>query len=261
MSMVIIGFGNVGQQLFHTFTKINYSPIQVFWRQDPLHLPSMDIHMSPNQFVSSLEEIKLNARFYFICVPDTRITSVLEQLNGIKLSKHAIIVHTSGTISIKIFNTFRFKNAAVFYPLQTLSKHYIIDMNQVPILITASDNSVQQSLEELGRMISSNVLLCKDELRKKLPVPAVLVNNFVNFLYHLTHKYCEENQIPFDLLFPLMKETLHRVIQGADPKYIQTGPAIRHDESTIDRHIEELKNYPELRSIYILFSKTISNHF
>ncbi|MGQ0739432.1 MAG: DUF2520 domain-containing protein, partial [Bacteroidota bacterium] len=37
----------------------------------------------------------------------------------------------------------------------------------------------------------------------------------------------------------------------------QTGPAMRHDKETIQKHLELLHNYPQLKNIYLLITESI----
>ena len=95
-----------------------------------------------------------------------------------------------------------------------------------------------------------------DETRRKLHLAAVLINNFPNHLYSLTEEYCLKENISFNMLLPLIKEGAHRVM-NASPATIQTGPAIRKDLSTIEKHRSLLKQYPVLLGIYDLFTSSL----
>jgi hypothetical protein len=84
----------------------------------------------------------------------------------------------------------------------------------------------------------------------------VIVNNFVNHLYALAESYCNSEGIDFELLIPLIKETAERV-QYITPLQSQTGPALRNDTDTIQKHIELLQKYPALKRIYETFTGSI----
>ncbi|GAB2771931.1 hypothetical protein GCM10010465_17550 [Actinomadura fibrosa] len=68
-------------------------------------------------------------------------------------------------------------------------------------------------------------------------------------------KICRENEIPFEILQPLIKETAAK-IQNVSPAEVQTGPAIRNDRTTITAHLEQL-NDPENKKIYELLTHAI----
>jgi hypothetical protein len=69
--------------------------------------------------------------------------------------------------------------------------------------------------------------------------------------------YCQKEQLEFDLLKPLIFETANR-LKFVHPHDVQTGPAIRKDATTVERHDQLLENYPDLKEMYSYFTKQIS---
>ena len=69
---------------------------------------------------------------------------------------------------------------------------------------------------------------------------------------------CKEFKLPFDILRPLIMETAKKV-QTMDPYQAQTGPARRHDQDVIEKHIEMLQG--EKKEIYKLLSKAVSKAY
>jgi hypothetical protein len=45
------------------------------------------------------------------------------------------------------------------------------------------------------------------------------------------------------------------------PENSQTGPAVRHDHNTIEKHLELLSFSPELQRIYADMTQSISNYY
>jgi len=42
---------------------------------------------------------------------------------------------------------------------------------------------------------------------------------------------------------------------------MQTGPARRNDNSTIDNHLQMLEAYPSIKKIYALMTESIRDHY
>jgi hypothetical protein len=42
-----------------------------------------------------------------------------------------------------------------------------------------------------------------------------------------------------------------------DPSLAQTGPALRNDTVTIEKHTDLLRQHPQLKNLYLLFTKSI----
>ena len=78
-------------------------------------------------------------------------------------------------------------------------------------------------------------------------------------MYVLAHELLKEQNLSFDLLRPLIEETALK-IQTADPITVQTGPAIRDDQSTIDKHLQLLNKHSELKELYEKLSQSIINY-
>ena len=147
------------------------------------------------------------------------------------------------------------KRFGVFYPLQSLKKE-VSHLPDIPIVIDAGDESTLKELEVLAHSISDQVVEAGDEERMKLHLAAVIVNNFVNHLYALAEAYCNNEGLDFTLLLPLIKETAERINQISHSQ-TQTGPALRNDRETIEKHLELLKKYPRLKKIYETFTESI----
>jgi hypothetical protein len=72
-----------------------------------------------------------------------------------------------------------------------------------------------------------------------------------------------EKNIPFDLLKPLIYQTVQK-IENHHPKDVQTGPAIRNDIKTLENHREILNVRAGLKpapttEIYDILTKSIQH--
>ena len=95
------------------------------------------------------------------------------------------------------------------------------------------------------------------EQRANLHVAAVFANNFANRCFAIAEKILEEKDLPFELLHPLMEETLAKALQDS-PARMQTGPAMRGDEDTLRRHLLLLADHPAWMEIYRELSENIN---
>ena len=87
-------------------------------------------------------------------------------------------------------------------------------------------------------------------------VAAVVVSNFTNHLYALAAEFCKKEGVDFGLLAPLIMETAGR-IQKSSPADVQTGPAVRNDIFTIEKHLRVLAGHPALKNIYLKLTDSI----
>jgi predicted short-subunit dehydrogenase-like oxidoreductase (DUF2520 family) len=191
-----------------------------------------------------------NATLYLVAVADTALADLNNSFNlGNKL-----ILHTAGSVSKDVLQNVSV-NYGVLYPLQSLRKEmqYATD---IPLLIDGNTEETITLIEDFAKTISINVSKANDEQRLKLHVAAVVVSNFTNHLYALAENFCKKENVDFTLLAPLIKETAER-IQHASPADVQTGPAVRNDIFTIEKHLRILSDHPSLKYMYIKLTDSI----
>ncbi len=244
IKVILLGSGNVATHLFQAFSKVSeVEVVQVFSRTISKDFPKS---IQTSDFTQILE-----ADIYIICVSDNAIAAVSNQLQF----ENRLVVHTSGSTDFDVLNA---KNKrGVFYPLQTFSKNKPVDFTEIPICLETENPSDYATLEKLAKSISNSVNKIDGKQRKALHVSAVFVCNFTNHLYQIGNKICLENNIPFHILQPLIEETAQK-IKSLSPKEAQTGPAVRNDTKTIEKHIDFLKDENQ-KEIYIILTKSIQN--
>ena len=125
------------------------------------------------------------------------------------------------------------------------------------LCLEAENENDYKTLELLAKTISNKVYNISSEQRKSLHVAAVFVSNFVNHMYVIGSDVCETNNVPFEVLQPLIQEVANK-ITTLSPKDAQTGPALRNDTKTIEKHIEFLKD-SNYQDIYKLLTQSIQN--
>lgn len=253
-SIVIIGAGNMAWHLGHALKIAGLEIKQVFSRKLEKAIQLAD--SLDGQAINDLQSIDQHSDLYIIAVSDQAIAAVSQQL-VLRLSPNVMIVHTSGATPSTIFDA-HFLRKGIFYPLQSLSKDKKTDFTKVPICVHANLQEDAENLYQLGRRISHQVAYIDDQQRAVLHIAAVFVNNFSNYLFHVGSEITKDANVPFELLLPLIQETVQK-IKDQPPQKMQTGPAIRDDQNTIDRHLAFLENYPSFAEVYQLISRLIPN--
>ncbi len=254
--IVMIGAGNVGYHLGVRLYEKGFEITQVFSRKEK-DAKKLAKNTSA-KYTTKFAEIQPDADLYIIPVSDNAIASVAEQLSSI-IPENAVVVHTSGATPSKTLKPY-FEKFGVLYPLQTIRINSKPDFRTLPVCIDASDDKVLKKLRKLAKKISSKVHRIDDQQRAVLHVAAVFVNNFGNHLFTIAADILEKENLPFELLHPLILETAAK-LKHHSPTENQTGPAIRSDENTIKRHLEFLEKFPEYRALYLAFSKSINPKF
>lgn len=249
MKIVLLGSGNVATHLAKALKSKGEEIVQVYSQNlDNATLLAQSI---ATEAIDDLNEIKQNADLYIISVKDDAIESVAKSLKNVT----GLVVHTSGTTDINILSS-QVTKAGVFYPLQTFSKEKAVSFENIPLCIEANDESQLTILSNLAAKISREVYKLNGEKRKVLHLAAVFACNFPNHLYTLANKILSQNDLDFEIIRPLIAETADKVRSNL-PENVQTGPAVRADESTLNKHLSMLTDMPEVQNIYQTLSDSI----
>lgn len=191
------------------------------------------------------------ADFFILCVPDWAVAEVAAKFSENK----GIWLHTAGGLSVEVFQGIK-EEYGVLYPLQTLSRDRKIRLGHIPFLVEASSQQVLEKIKDLAASISGKVEEADSPARLKVHLAAVFANNFSNHMIHVARQIMEEACLDPGLLEPLLEETFLKV-KEMDPGNAQTGPALRGDRETMNKHRELLKDHPEWEKLYTFISRDI----
>ena len=245
IQLVLLGSGNVAFHLYKAFSTSQRVQVKQVYNRSENNLDQFDTEVTTD--TSKLAD----ADIYLLALKDDAIPHIASQLQ----SKKALVAHTSGSSGLNALE--KCERKGVFYPLQTFSRHKPLDYAQVPFCLEANSPKDLDLLKEMAGEISGKFYEISSEQRKKIHLSAVFVCNFVNHLYSIGEKICEQNDIPFEILKPLIMETAKKIGE-ASPSEVQTGPAMRNDQSTIQAHLEQLTD-PQNKQIYQLLTHAIQS--
>lgn len=250
----MIGAGNVA---FHLASGLQAQGIGIKHLATRKHHDAERLATQVGAHAAKLETLLEEAsdRLLILAVPDDAIADLAQAIHP-----ERAVVHTSGSVSIDVLATASRQHFGVFYPLQSFSKNREVDWSRIPICLEASSEALMAHLQWFSGHLSHHTQLIASADRRKIHLAAVLVNNFSNHLFTLAADYLEANDLPFDLLHALIRETAEKA-QDMHPRLAQTGPARRHDLETVNRHLSMLAGDLELKQLYIALSEQIMKHY
>ncbi len=243
-TLTIIGFGNIAQHLIREFSENEVVKlVQVFTRNEN----------------ATFEEKKINFVHQYANLIKTDVTIIavsdhsIVEVSDVFPFENTLVLHTSGGVALTAMNP---KNRrGVIYPLQTFSKNKKVNFSEIPICVEAENELDLGIIKKIATSVSKKIFDIDSTQRKSLHVAAVFVCNFVNHLYKIGSDICNENQVPFTILQPLITETAHKILQ-LSPHEAQTGPAKRQDFDVISSHLKFLKN-SDNKHIYEMLTQSI----
>jgi predicted short-subunit dehydrogenase-like oxidoreductase (DUF2520 family) len=247
---ILVGAGNVATQMGAALQKKGFVIKQIY-SYTLISAETLGNKLHTN-YTTKIENIYPDADIYIFTVKDSALPEILQKFPPLP----GLLIHTSGSISINLFAENGFKRYGVLYPLQTFVKTREITFENIPLFIEANNPSDERLLYEIAAALSLRVIRLSSEQRQQLHLAAVFACNFTNHMYAVAAQILEEHDLPWNILEPLIQETAAK-IKEMHPGKAQTGPAVRCDRNIIDKHLEMLKNHPDLQIIYNLLSENI----
>jgi predicted short-subunit dehydrogenase-like oxidoreductase (DUF2520 family) len=255
-SVTIIGAGRLGRHLVRALYDSGTEIHQVYNRTFIKAQQLADlVHGEP---IDDISNINQSSDIYLLTLSDDAIQEIAQQLSQI-IPSDKIVAHTSGATPGIVLASY-FEQYGVFYPLQSFSEESQPDFQKIPFCIHSPVAHVQEALHTLAKQLSTHIYVIDDEQRSILHLSAVMVNNFTNYLFTVAYDITKSKNIPFELLLPLIKETVDK-LSLQKPELMQTGPARRGDQSTITRHLAQLDEWPPYKEIYHLLSKQLLDRY
>lgn len=196
-----------------------------------------------------LADIARDADFYIVAVRDAAVAEVAEKMPCVG----GIVAHTSGSVPMDALLQASAR-VGVLYPLQTFSKGREVDVSVVPFFTEANDGNTLSRIDALAASMSSSVHHADSHTRPLLHVAGVLGCNFSNYLLGCAAEVLSRGGYSLDVLRPLLRETVAKAFDTT-PLEAQTGPAVRGDLATIERHCAMLP--ADQAAIYRMISQAI----
>ncbi len=247
--VTIIGSGNVAEAFAIACAEAAMEVVQVYARN--VERGRYVAHLAGAEWCSVASELK-PADLYIICVSDSAVAQVAAQL---PFAKGAIVAHTAGCGTLEMLpeDTLR----AVIYPFQTFTAGVRVDMRQVYLFIEAQDEAVYAQAAAFAAQLSDHVAPADALLRARIHLVGVVASNFVNNMYAQAAQLLKQAGLPFDVVAPLIAQTATKALASAEPAKVQTGPAVRGDSATMERHRQLIGQDRLLREIYDTISENI----
>lgn len=249
--IVLIGSGNLAEALARALPKSPLEAVQIYARNCERGPEVARLAGCP--WTDAPQQLDRTADLYLIAVSDRAVGEVASQL---PIPEGAIVAHTAGSVPLEALPE-RFERRAVFYPMQTFTRGREVDFAQIPIFLEASSPAWGAELEAAARALSRHVIWADSAQRAKVHLAAVFACNFANHMYTIGEEVVRSAGLDFGVLKALIAETAAKACDARSPRDVQTGPAVRNDLPTLERHLRLLDEKPALQEIYQQISKNI----
>jgi len=249
MDIVIIGAGRLGSALSLALNESGHKILKVISRSGEKAArlaAALECDHGDELIIPTAAEVVI------VAVNDDALNKVITETDT---GSNTVIAHTAGSAGLEVFDSQK-QNYGVFYPLQTFTQGRVYDFSLIPVFLESSNDYTANILRTLAASVSRQVFELSSEKRRYLHLAAVFSCNFVNHMYYAGKEISGMAGMEFDVLLPLIRETMEKV-SDMGPEKSQTGPAVRNDKKTIEKHLDLLSFYPDLSNIYKVISGSI----
>jgi predicted short-subunit dehydrogenase-like oxidoreductase (DUF2520 family) len=237
MNVVIVGGGAVAEGLAREMAESSVRLVQQWTRKT--HTPA---DLAP-------------ADLYVLAVSDSAVAEVSATL---PFPSEAVVAHTAGCVAMENISP-NIVHRAVFYPLQSFTRgRRIEDFRSTPFFIEGATPHALATVRTAACAISDSVTEMSSERRAHIHLAGAFANNFSNAMLSLAEIITEDADGNFDLLRPIIRETLAKALAMPSPRMAQTGAAQRGDQTIQAKHLALLADsHPELVTLYKEISQQI----
>lgn len=247
--VTIVGSGNVAEAFARALRSSAAEVVQVYARNR--ERGEVVAALAGAEHCSEPQKLKA-ADLYLLCVSDRAIAEVASSL---PFAYGAIVAHTAGCGTLEMLP--EGVRRAIIYPFQTFSVGREVDFSKLYLFIEAADEATHREAREFAQILTPNVADADAALRSKIHLVGVLASNFVNNMYATAAEVLEGAGLSFDVVAPIITEVAAKAVASTNPAAVQTGPAVRGDEATMERHRELIGDNELLRTIYDKISENI----
>ena len=247
--VIIVGSGNVAEAFARALKATSNEVVQVYARNRERGEAVAAI--AGCEWCCDPTTLKV-ADIYLLCVSDRAIKEVAASL---PFSANAIVAHTAGCGTLEMLP--EGVHRAIVYPFQTFSAGRAVDFSKIFLFIEAQDEATHSKATEFAMTLTENVRPANAALREKIHLTGVLTSNFVNNMYATATEVLADAGLDFDVVAPLIAETAAKALESKNPSQVQTGPAVRGDIGTLERHRRLIGDNTTLRKMYDIISENI----
>lgn len=249
MNVKIIGTGNmawfVALRLFQAGHRIH--TIYGRDRTRTLHLANR-VKARAETEIKDLEESDL----CFLAVSD----SAIEELAANLAFQNTLLVHHSGTVPLNTLAPCS-PHRGVLWPMLSIHPDSLPQEEEFPIAWEASNPESAETLKSLVADLGGTPWESSGSQRASLHLSAVLSQNFLAYMLAEARQFCVDRNLPFSLLSALVRQTVDQAFSPSGLEGKITGPAIRRDQITLERHRKMLHDHPRLAKLYDQITESI----
>jgi predicted short-subunit dehydrogenase-like oxidoreductase (DUF2520 family) len=253
-TFALLGASKTGIALVHYLEKAGLEPA-FLWNRSLKGIQLAQKYIQFRKESADLSQIPADVEWIIITVKDDAIEEVVQQLLGVlKNSDGKKVFHTSGVWDSKLLEPLQKKGyrTGSFHPLISIPD-IETGIRIIPGSVFSCEGEIQDDLLNLARLIGVTGIALDSEQKEIVHLGAVFVNNYVTVMIQSLKQLARAKGISDDTLKQLLERLSEQAFDNAWKRSLKdslSGPAVRGDEKTIQKHRELLASLPELKKLY-----------
>ena len=256
-TFALLGASKTGIALAHYLEKAGLEPA-FLWNRSLKGIQLARKYIQFRKESADLSQIPADVEWIIIAVKDDAIEEVVQQLLGVlKNGDGKKVFHTSGAWDSKLLEPLQKKGCwtGSFHPLISIPD-IETGFRMIPGSVFSCEGEIQNDLLDLARLIGVTGIALNSEQKETVHLGAVFVNNYVTVMIQALKQLARVKGISDDTLKQLLERLSGQAFDNAWKRSLKdslSGPAVRGDEKTIQKHRDLLENSPELKKLYDQF--------
>lgn len=251
-----IGPGKVGANLGRYFTQKGIT-ISGFYGQN-INSTKEAINITKSKFYENIKDIIKESDILFITTPDDIISIIDTQLSKFNLNNKSIC-HTSGSLKSNVLYNSKNSGALIYsiHPMFAFSNKNI-NLNELEKIYFSIEGDYFENspIEKLIKKLGNKYFLRKEEDSATYHLANVFVSNLILSLLNIGISYFKKLGLSendsLEAIKPLVKGNIESIFEKGFVDSL-TGPVLRGDLTTIEKHLNALdKDHEELYKILSL---------
>lgn len=250
MKIAIIGAGNIATYYGTCFKQHGHEILQIVAHNETSAV-ALAQRLACETYATDIQYLTKEAEVYLFAVTDD---ALLDYAKNITLSDK-LVLFAAGAHPCSTFLSMS-EDVGCIWCVYSIQKDQLPRHRSIPLVVSGTTKNAKYKAAKLADSISDLVYELSDDQKSVVHLGAVLCNNFTNHLYDITNRVLNKHEISFDILKPIIENTAEK-IQHTAPNLLQSGPAIREDNSTMRKHIDLLNDMAQWQNVYQALSESI----
>jgi predicted short-subunit dehydrogenase-like oxidoreductase (DUF2520 family) len=270
-TIAVVGAGNLGTALTLALRDAGYTIEEIIARQDTASLARarklaalVSGGRGSSVVVSSVRKPTLRSQLVWLCVPDREIAACAETLARNSDWHSKIVLHSSGALSSLELAALKKKGAAVasVHPLMTFVRNVRPSLQGVPFGLEGDPAAIR-----MARRIVHDVGGDPFPLAREHKPAYHAWGGFTSPLLVATLVTGEQLAMQAGMTQGLARRRMYKIVHQTVANYFEKGPAeafsgpiIRGDAATVQKHLKVLDEFPEAKQVYVALARSALKH-